>query len=172
MPAGIPNSPILYSTITELAYNIAVNYYDDVHFVWCTTAFDSFSQPGTSNPKTLCCRYIEQIYRRDQHAVEVNNNKAGVLRGASCKLNAGVISQLQYEEICMRVRYAEPRMFLPVVLLINTNKVRNKCLAVQQADRAGLFSIEYKIENLLRTDFQAIFLGSILSSIRDCPNAF
>lgn len=162
MPVGIPNSPILYSTITELAYNIAVRYYNDVHFVWCTTAFDSINQPGTSNPKTLCCRYIEQIYRRDGHAVEINNNKSGILRGALSKLNDNIITQNQYDEICTRIALAEPHMFIPVVLLINLNKVRKKCIPVRQDDLASIYSIEYKIENLHRDEFQTIFLGRVL----------
>lgn len=172
MPVGIPNSPILYSTITELAYNIAVRYYNDVHFVWCTTAFDSITQPGTSNPKTLCCRYIEQIYRHDRHAFEVNNNKAGILRGATNKLNNNIITQSQYDEICMRVKMAEPNMFIPIVLLINLNKVRNKCIPARQDESASIYSVEYKIESLYRDEFQAIFLKPILSTIIECPDEF
>lgn len=78
-----PNDFLLYSTGTALAYKIAKEYYNNEHYVWCTEAFDAALQPGTSNPRTLCSRYLEQILKNDRHATEINNNKAGILKGAT-----------------------------------------------------------------------------------------
>lgn len=67
--------------------------------MWCTESFDAALQPGTSNPRTLCTRYLDQIIKGDNHATEINNNKAGILKGATEKLNNGIITKEQFEEI-------------------------------------------------------------------------
>lgn len=97
------NDFLLYSTGTALAYRIAKEYYQNVHFVWCTEAFDAALQPGTSNPRTLCTRYLEQITKSDGHAVEIDQNKAGILRGAEEKLKQGIITKAQKKEIVWKV---------------------------------------------------------------------
>ena len=56
-----PKDLLLYSTSTELAYRIAKEYYNNIFYVWCTDTFDAALQPGTSNPRTLCSRYLDQI---------------------------------------------------------------------------------------------------------------
>ena len=61
-----PANFLLFSTGTALAYNIAKDYYGNVHYVWCTEAFDATLQPGTSNPRTLCARYLDQILKKEK----------------------------------------------------------------------------------------------------------
>ena len=94
-----PKDFLLYSTNTELAYEIAKKYYNKTFFVWCTDAFDSPLQPGTSNPRTLCNRFLDQIIKNDGHAKEIENNKVGILRGAQAQFEQGVITKEQHKEI-------------------------------------------------------------------------
>ena len=73
MGLDISKNPFLYSVGTELAYKIAKRYYNNIHYVWCTTEFNSLKQPPTSNPATICKRYLEQITTGDRHTKEIEN---------------------------------------------------------------------------------------------------
>ena len=159
------NDFLLYSTCTMLAYRIAKDYYNNIHYVWCTESFDAALQPGTSNPRTLCTRYLEQIIKNDRHAVEINNNKAGILKGATEKLKQGVINQLQFEEISARVAYANNEDFYPVIYLIKKKAVKKRLLIVNPSDAASNSSIEYIITDLKRSEFELIRVRDIISGV-------
>lgn len=161
---------LLYSTGTEMAYLIDKEYYNDVHFVWCTEAFDAFLQPGSSNPRNLCMRYLNQIVTGDSHASEIANNKAGILRGANEKLKAGVITKEQFEEIQIRVKYSKPEDYYPVIFLINYRAVRGRLIDPSTADKASKNSIEYKITDLKSGEYDLIHVKSILTGLFDNIN--
>ena len=91
MGLDVKNNPFLYSVGTQLAYKIAKRYYKNIHYVWCTTEFNSSKQQPTSNPATICKRYLEQITTGDRHTKEIENNIAGILNVAKAKLYGGVI---------------------------------------------------------------------------------
>jgi hypothetical protein len=165
MSLDIKKNPILYSVGTQLAYNIAKKYYDNVHFVWCTTAFNNFKQPPTSNPSTICKRYLEQITTGDQHTKEIENNKVGILRGAKAKLNTGIIDKREYTNIRAAVLVAEYDSFFPVLYIIKSEMVVNKCLEVSVDEKASPHSVEYKIVNLMKNEFEMIFFKDILSGV-------
>lgn len=160
-----PQRVLLFSTITELAYSIDRKFYNGVHFVWCTETFDANVQPRSSNPKTLCARYIEQLITEDKHASEINNNKAGILKGAKAKLEQGATTKEQFEDIKTLVRYARKEDFYPIIMLINRNAViKKQKLHVVSADKAASKnSIEYIIYDLQHNEFEAIHLRDVLS---------
>lgn len=160
-----PKNFILYSTGTLLAYNIAKDYYNNIHYVWCTESFDAALQPGTSNPRTLCSRYLDQIIKKDRHAIEINNNKAGILKGASAKLKQGIITDEQYHEISLKVRFSCPEDFYPVIYLINKKAVKGKLKVVNPDDKASDTSIEYIIDDLKRNEFELIRIKDMLSGV-------
>lgn len=160
-----PKDLLLYSTNTALAYKIAKDYYNNVFYVWCTDAFDAALQPGTSNPRTLCSRYLDQIIRNDRHAVEINQNKAGILKGASEKLKQGVITQEQYKEISTRVAFAEMEAFYPIVFLIDKRSVKGRLQVVEPKDAASNHSVEYIIKDLKWNEFEMIKLKDILAGV-------
>lgn len=165
MSLNVRAHPFLYSASTYLAYKIAKRYYNDTHYVWCTTEFNSATQPPTSNPSTICKRYLEQIVLGDRHAKELDTNIAGILRGAQAKLNAGVISPGDHKEIREIVSLAEYKDFFPVVYIIRSSKVRLKCLEVLPIDRASDRSVEYKVEELKEGEFQVISFADILGGV-------
>lgn len=160
-----PANFLLFSTGTALAYNIAKDYYGNVHYVWCTEAFDATLQPGTSNPRTLCARYLDQILKKDRHATEINNNKVGILKGAHCKLEDGIITQEQFDEISARVAYSQDEEFYPVIYLIDKRAVKNRLREVLPEDKASIHSIEYIIPDLKRNEFEIIHLKNILAGV-------
>lgn len=165
MSLNIKKNPLLYSAGTSLAYKIAKRYYSNIHFVWCTTEFDSSIQPPTSNPASICKRYLEQIVSGDRHTIEIKNNIAGILRGAKVKLDNGVITKKEYNEIRSIVSVAKYEAFLPVLFIIESKKVKDKYIEVEISNRASDKSIEYKIEELKDGEYRVIQFDSFLSGV-------
>lgn len=165
MSINSKKTPILYSINTHLAYSISKRYYNDIHFVWCTTEFNNLKQPPTSNPQTICNRLLEQITKGDNHTKEIEANIAGILKGAKCKLEQKVITEKQFEKIRSIVNVAEFKLFFPLIYLIHTGKVKNKIVEVKKEDCASETSIEYKIEDLKKGEFEIINLEDVLHNI-------
>lgn len=162
MSRNIDKTPILYSVGTKLAYKINKRYYGGVHYVWCADSFNSKEQPPTSNPCTIIKRFLEQISSGDRHTYEIDNNKAGILKGARAKLNAGVIDNRQYREIRNIVSVADLKAFFPVLYIMETSKVRHKCEEVPIKDRASDESFEYKITSLEEGEYQIVDFETVL----------
>lgn len=165
MGMDVNKNPFLYSVGTLLAYKIAKKYYKNIHYIWCTTEFNSLKQPPTSNPATICKRYLEQITTGDRHTVEIENNVAGILKGAKAKLNSGVISKKEYNEIRSAVSAAEYEAFFPVLYIVESKKVKNRYIEVAARERASDDAIEYKIEDLNENEFKIISFIDFLSGV-------
>ena len=165
MGLDIKNNPFLYSIGTQLAYKIAKRYYKNIHYVWCTTEFNSSKQPPTSNPATICKRYLEQITTGDRHTKEIENNIAGILKGAKAKLNSGVISKKEYNEIRSIVSAAEYEAFFPILYIVESKKIKDRYVEVVVEERASDDAVEYKIEDLKENEFEIISFKDILSGI-------
>lgn len=92
---------------------------------------------------------IEQVISGDRHTNEIDANKAGILRGAQVKLNAGVINKEQHDEISQLVNCAEYADFFPVLYIIDARKVGvTRCIEVDTQDKASDTSVEYRISDL------------------------
>lgn len=165
MGVDVKRSPFLYSVGTQLAYKIAKRYYGNVHYVWCTTEFNSSKQPPTSNPAKICKRYLEQITTGDRHTKEIENNMAGILKGAQAKLNCGIISKKEYDDIRSIVSVAEYEAFFPMLYIVESKKVKDRCIEVMVSDRASDEAVEYKIEDLKENEFEIISFKDILGDI-------
>lgn len=159
------NIPVLYSVGTALAYKISKRYYNNSHYVWCTTKFNSPVQPPTSNPQTICRRYLEQIKTGDRHAYEIDKNKSGILSGAYIKKKEGIINEDQFREIQEIVSRAEYESFFPIIYIIYTDRVKYKCIEVEKFQCASDTSVEYRIEKLEEGEFDAILLKDMLNGI-------
>lgn len=168
MALDFNDNPFLFSIGTLFSYRINKRYYGDVHYVWCTTFFNDKKQPVTSNPQSICKRFLEQVISGDRHAKEIDDNKAGILRGAQAKLNAGVIDDAQYDEICKLVNLANYEDFFPVLYIIDAKKVGNKrCIEVDTKDRASDTSVEYRIFDLSEGEFVLLDFKNLLSDYMD-----
>jgi hypothetical protein len=103
----------------------------------------------------------------DRHTKEIENNIAGILRGALEKYNNGVITKQQYQDIKNIVSVAEYEAFYPVVYVIESKRVYEKCIEVAKSDRASDEAIEYKIVDLKEDEFEIIsfkdFLGDVIA---------
>lgn len=168
MEIDFENSPLLFSIGTLFAYRIDHMYYGNVHYVWCTTHFNDKKQPVTSRPQSICKRFFEQVVSGDRHTKEIEDNKAGILRGAQAKLEAGVIDSEQYNEICQLVNLARYEDFFPVLYIIDGKKVGStRCKEVDKKDRASDTSIEYKIFDLSEGEYELINFHNLLSDYLD-----
>ena len=165
MELDVKKNPFLYSVGTLLAYKIAKRYYKNIHYVWCTTEFNSSIQPPTSNPATICGRYLKQITTGDRHTIEIEKNKVGILKGAKTKLSSGVINKKQYNEIRSIVSVADYEAFFPLLYIVESKKVKERCVEVATEDRASDNAVEYKIENLKEDEFEVISFKDILSGV-------
>lgn len=165
MGLDISKNPFLYSVGTELAYKIAKRYYNNIHYVWCTTEFNSLKQPPTSNPATICKRYLEQITTGDCHTKEIENNMAGILRGAKAKFDSGVIDKTVYNKIRNYVSGADYEAFFPVLYIVESRKIRDRYIEVITKERASDDAVEYKIEDLKVNEFRIISFKDVLSGI-------
>lgn len=165
MGLDVKKKPFLYSAGTQLAYKIAKRYYGNSHYVWCTTEFNSSKQPPTSNPATICKRFLEQITTGDRHTKEIENNIVGILKGAKAKLNSGVINKKEYNEIRSIVSAAEYEAFFPILYIVESKKVKDRYVEVVVGDRASDDAVEYKIVDLKENEFVTISFKDILSGV-------
>lgn len=165
MGLDVKKNPFLYSVGTQLSHKISKMYYKNVYYVWCTTRFHSPKQPPTSNPATICKRYLEQIATGDRHTKEIENNMVGILRGAKDKYNSGVISKKEYNEIRSVVSAAEYEAFIPVIYIVDSKKVKDRCIEVLVGERASDDAVEYRIEDLHENEFEIISFKDVLSGV-------
>lgn len=165
MELDVEKKPFLYSVATQLAYKIAKRYYGNIHYVWCTTEFNSSIQPPTSNPATICKRYLEQITTGDRHTEEIEKNIVGILNGAEEKLSSGVIDRKKYNEIRSIVSVAEYEAFFPMLYIVESKKVKDRCIEVMVKERASDDAVEYKIKDLKEDEFEIILFKDILNGV-------
>lgn len=52
-----------------------------------------------------------------------------------------------------------------MLYIIESEKVKNKCIEVSVAERASDNAVEYKVEDLTENEFEPIFFKDILDSI-------
>ena len=171
------NSSVFYSVGSLLSYRIAKWYYNDIHYVWCAPEFDSETQPHTSNPKDICSAYLRAIRAKnncaDTHDTLIDKNKAGIIRGADAKLEAGVINEEQHKEICAHLNTAVYEHFFPVIYIIPLEKLQDseiRCYEVPMEKRASNSSQEYIISDLASSEFTLIDMKSILSDMFKVPD--
>lgn len=164
MAIDIKRTPILFSAGSLFSYRINSIYYKNIHYVWCATHFNDKKQPVTSNPQSICKRYFDQITTADRHETKIQENKSGILKGAKAKLDDGVISAEQYEEICAYVNLARYEDFYPILYVIDVRKVgQGRCIEVDKKDRASDESIEYRIFDLKEGEYQIIDFKNMMS---------
>jgi hypothetical protein len=150
---------ILYSTNSELAFQIAEKYYASRHYVWCTPCFTSGSEcmvPPSSEPMKLATRLFEDIKGRDHHSLSIDRLRSGIKNGAIAKHRSGVISRSQLATIKELVEGADLRAFMPLLFVIPYELVARIAKPVRGPIKANYSSIEYLIESLPRKHFDVI----------------
>jgi hypothetical protein len=162
--AGTPH-PILYSTMTTLAYNINAKYYAGLHYVWCTPYFGSdftsphFTVPPSSSPFDIYQTLKKEIDGADIHGTKIKLNRLGVRRGADIMAKRGIIDDEQRREIQAICRAAPPQLFRPLLCVISKIEAAPHYRKIDVKDRANPLSHEYILADLPQSAFDVIRIG-------------
>lgn len=155
----------LYSTNTWLAYAIAEQYYNGIHWVWCSPFFrphdrleSASAMPVSAIPGEIADHLLRDIDSGDMHSHLINRNRIGIARGASAKRQVGVITAEQEAEIQHMAEKAELRDFKPLVFVMAFPKVQHQLVVIPPAERAHPASREYRHERLRRRWFDVLEL--------------
>lgn len=162
--------PLLFSVGTSLAYSVDNEYYNGVHYVWCATKINSFTQPLTSNPISIAKRWLRIVADGDIHVPDVDANTSGILNGAKLKLSNKHITKQDNKAIRSKVAVATYKDFLPVLYVIDTKKVKSRCIEVPPNRVASATSIEYIIEDLQDGEYDLLDIGELTREIRQFSN--
>jgi hypothetical protein len=153
---------VLYSTITQLAYSLGQKYYRGLHYVWCAPCpeVDRFAlrNPASSDPLSIYWRLLRDIEDGDEHSLQIDGNRRGLLFGASIKEQQGVIDQLTRQRIEAVVTRAPIRDFSPLLLVIPYASVSGIVKPADITAAARATSEEYIIDELPRSCFDVLQL--------------
>lgn len=159
------NYPVLYSTMTTLAYNINKIYYGDKHYMWCTPYFGSdfeaphFTVPPSSSPLEIYSMLKKEVDGSDLHNTKIDYNRRGVRKGASVMLKLGRITQEAHDEIVAITKLAKDQQFKPLLCVIPRLEAVPYYQKVNVKDRANPLSHEYILSDLPRSAFDIIRIG-------------
>ena len=138
-----PGPLVLYSTNTWLAYAISERFYHGVHYVWCTPHAGPASVPShdvtvppSLSPLEIYRLLSQEVLRGDPHSALIQQNRAGILRGAQARRQQGIIGELHEAEVGAVVSLAETRDFKPLLFVIPFAKVRGLVREVPVEQRA------------------------------------
>ena len=157
---------LYYSTNTYLSFWLSKNFYKKF-FVWCSPVFDpsKLSEyhelkkiPPSSSPFYIYNLFHNDVSSGDLHSAKIQENKAGLIRGASLHLENKTISELEYARIMSIIEQALITEFRPLVYVIPKSKVKNRVKMVEVEKTANPLSIEYQIHDLKADEFDVIEL--------------
>jgi len=157
--------PILYATVTLLAFNINKRYYNGLHYMWCTPCFDVdfksplYGVPPTSSPFEIYRTLASEVSSGDLHSEKINANRVGVQRGALKKLEQKVISEECAKRIQDIAQLASINLFQPFLCVISAERARGLCTEVNVSAMANPLSQEFIVDNLPRSAFDVISIG-------------
>jgi len=157
--------PILYSTMTVLAYNINKKYYSDKHYMWCTPYFGSdfesphFTVPPSSSPLEIYNTLKNEVNGADLHNTKIKLNKRGIRKGAAVMLKLKKISQEEHDDIVEITKRARDVQFKPILCVISRLEAVPFYKKVEIKDRANPLSHEYILSDLPQSAFDIIRIG-------------
>lgn len=161
---------LLYSTQSWLAYQINERFYGGRHWVWCSPTLGPSAvapvdqtTPPSSSPLEIYRTLHDDVVSGDRHSLRIDQNRAGLLRGADGKKSLGVIDTNTFEIIELAVKQAALNDFRPLLYVIPFAPIAGDALDVPAGERAHVLSEEYRIESLRRTSFDIIVFPTLRS---------
>jgi len=157
--------PILYSAVTQLAFNINERFYGGLHYMWCTPCFDIntkspvYTVPPTSSPFQIYKTLAREVAGGDNHSDKVEANRVGITRGAEKKFADGTIDAACLKRIQDTARIASLSLFRPLLCVISVHEAAPYCSEVDLTSVANALSQEYIVERLPRSAFDVIDIG-------------
>lgn len=158
-------NPILYSTMTMLAYNINKRFYGDLHYIWCTPYFGSdynaptFTVPPSSSPLEIYNSLKREVDAGDLHDTLIRVKRLGVRRGADAMQRRGKITAKEAQEIQAICKLAPREQFRPLLCIIPRIEVVPYSQSVNVKAKAHPLSQEYVLADVPHTAFDVIRIG-------------
>ncbi len=156
--------PVLYSTNTWFAYDIATRYRNGVHFVWCSEYYDPSVAPAgsytaavapSSNPRQIYDTLHGDVVREDMHSALIGGYKKTFRRLTKAWLADGSITQAQFDEINTTIKLPSWKIWRPVLYVISYELVKDRIVSVPHKSRAG-YGPEMQIPDLRSNEFDVI----------------
>jgi hypothetical protein len=157
--------PILYSTMTLVAYNINAKFYKGLHYLWCTPYFGSdyksphFTVPPSSSPLEIYNTFRNEIDGADLHGSKIKLNRMGIRKGAEQMEKRGRITIDEMKEIHAISKIAPVHQFKPLLCVISRLEAVPYYQRVDVKDRANPLSHEYILADLPQSAFDVIRIG-------------
>lgn len=165
MPLSTLKHPVLYSTMTAVAYSVNTTYYGGAHYLWCTPYFGPhytsphFTVPPSSSPLEIYNTIQKEIDGADMHETKIKLNRRGIRKGAEAMLKTGRITVEQKNEIFAISRKALMHQFRPLLCVIPRLEAVPFYRKVKIKDRANPLSHEYIVADLPQSAFDVIRIG-------------
>lgn len=155
---------LLYSTNVHLKFRICRDFRKNIHYVWCSGAFDSTAlgrydpgsgTPPTANPADIYRRLKSAVERQDRHDEKINQQRNNLLALAVTWVENGEIKPEEKEEIFYIIENASFKDWRPLVYVIPRHLVEDR-LRVVPIERRASDEVEYIIEDLGESEFDII----------------
>ncbi len=159
------NRPVLYSTMTMLAYNINQQFYGNLHYMWCTPYFGSdynaptFTVPPSSSPLEIYNTLKREVEAGDLHGTLISVKRLGVRRGADTMERRGKITADIAQEIRAICKLAPREQFRPLLCIIPRLEALPYSQTVAVKAKAHPLSQEYVVADLPHAAFDVIRIG-------------
>ena len=155
-------NPVLYSTMSELAFNVNSQFYTGKHYLWCTPYFGSnyqsphFTVPPTSSPLDIYSTLKNEIAGADRHGTKIALNRLGIRKGAEVMRSRGLITETDLQDIIQISELAQPQQFRPLLCIIPRQNALACYRKVDIKDKANPLSYECIVSDLPQTAFDII----------------
>ena len=165
MASVVITKPVLYSTMTFLAYNINLQYYGGIHYTWCTPYFGSdlnspvFTAPPSSSPLQIYLDLKREVDGGDLHGTIINVKRLGIRRGADVMLKRGKISTDARDEIRAICKKATPEQFRPIMCVLPRTDIIPYIETVPVKSKANPLSQEFIVADVPTEAFDVIKFG-------------
>jgi hypothetical protein len=159
------NNPVLYSTMSLVAYNVNKKYYGDQHYMWCTPYFGSdyesphFTVPPSSSPLEIYRTLEIEIAGADLHGQKIKLNRMGIRKGADQMLKARRISADDHAEIHAIAKGTPMHKFTPLLCILPRLEALKYYRKVPIKNRANPLSYEYIVSDVPQSAFDIIRIG-------------
>ena len=150
---------LYYSTNTKISYFITEQFYNSEYFVWCAPVYNpeklaeyDFRKkiPVSSSPFKIYKNLLDDVKSNDKHSSKIEQNRAGLKRGAAIMFEKGVIDENDFARILAIIDST------PLLYLIPAKEVVDKVKTVNVEDAANPLSTEFQIFDLKRDEFEII----------------
>lgn len=161
---GAKEPLVLFSCNPWLAFMIAQHYYQNRHYVTCIRYFDQKSVPRDMEPLPPACCPADIYHTMNAElngggsTIKTHPSILGILVGAKRKREAGLITEVQEQEINSVVAAASPLDFRPLLYVIPFKNVKDLVERIPLNEKVTRFHEEYRIPALPRKLFEVLDL--------------